>query len=387
MSDPQPTAGGLLQRFQNANLFCATTIIDGFPVRAGDVHEVHGAILAKYEHLAGTGGILGFPTTDQTATRDGNGQFNHFQHGSIYWHPSVGAFEVHGPIRDKWAALGWESFGYPTTDQDPTPDGIGRRNHFRNFLPTVPVDASIYWHPDTGAHGLWGPIRDAWAGMGWEASFLGYPTADLFVLRAHHAVLGEHTVFQNGTISWTPGSGAQVAPQAFVVNAPSITFGGGTPIGGSGRLTLYSDGTTHFEGHLHDSGFPSFDCLVVFAVKCSDRQVFAAPHTGRTHGSDEPGSRDTVWDDWGHSDDVQRNWPNIRSGGVGNFRVDVTSDWSPQKIAEDVAAVLGLILAIIPLVFSGGHSSKKADPNYRLPDASEGFVPGPGPGPSPLPTT
>lgn len=32
----------------------------------------------------------------------------YYAFGSIYWHPEVGAFEVHGAIRSRWAKLGWE---------------------------------------------------------------------------------------------------------------------------------------------------------------------------------------------------------------------------------------------------------------------------------------
>jgi hypothetical protein len=66
----------------------------------------------------------------------------------------------------------------------------------------------------------------------------------------------------------------------------------------------------------------------------------------------------------------------------------VTSDWSPQKIGEDIAAVVGVVLAIIPLIFTGGSRNKSADPNYRFPDGSEGYQPGPvapEPGPGQLP--
>jgi hypothetical protein len=58
-----------------------------------------------------------------------------------------------GPVRDKWAELGWEQsfLGYPLTDEMPTPDGIGRYNHFSG--------GSIYWHPDTGAHEVPGAIQ------------------------------------------------------------------------------------------------------------------------------------------------------------------------------------------------------------------------------------
>ena len=52
--------------------------------------EVHGDIRKKYDVLGGPGGPLGLPLTDETATPDGVGRFNHFQGGSIYWTPRTG---------------------------------------------------------------------------------------------------------------------------------------------------------------------------------------------------------------------------------------------------------------------------------------------------------
>jgi uncharacterized protein with LGFP repeats len=65
------------------------------------------------------------------ATSDGIGRLNHFQNGSIYHHPATGTHEVHGPIRDKWAALGWEHsyLGYPTGDQTQVTGGY--RSNFQ----------------------------------------------------------------------------------------------------------------------------------------------------------------------------------------------------------------------------------------------------------------
>jgi hypothetical protein len=81
-------------------------------------HEVHGDIRAKYNAFGAANGTLGLPTTDETATPDGVGRFNHFQGGSIYWTPTTGPMVVRGPIRDMWASQGWERspFGYPIAD-------------------------------------------------------------------------------------------------------------------------------------------------------------------------------------------------------------------------------------------------------------------------------
>ena len=106
---------------------------------------VRGAILEKWASLGSERSFLGYPTTDELATPDGIGRFNHFQGGSIYWTPATGAHEIHGAIVQKWASLGFErSFlGYPVTDEMNFPPEAGRISCFQG--------GSIYWWPDTGA--------------------------------------------------------------------------------------------------------------------------------------------------------------------------------------------------------------------------------------------
>ncbi len=161
-------------------------------------HEVHHAIKDKYKDLGWEAGFLGFPLTDETATPDGVGRFNHFQNGSIYWHPATGAHSVNGAIRDKWEELGWEQgiAGYPQTDEEPAPDGVGRFNHFQG--------CSIYWHPATGAHEIHGSIQIRWGALGWEGGPLGYPTSDEHDSMHGHARVSE---FQNGDIYWDVNRG------------------------------------------------------------------------------------------------------------------------------------------------------------------------------------
>lgn len=124
----------------------------------------------KYDAFGGPKGFLGAALTEKTLTPDGNGLYVHYEWGSIYWSKNTSAHGVHGAIRDKWASLGWEQsiLGYPITDENPMPDGIGRYNYFEK--------GSIYWTPETGAFEVHGEIRDHWAKLGWERSALGYPT-------------------------------------------------------------------------------------------------------------------------------------------------------------------------------------------------------------------
>ena len=214
-------------------------------------YQVYGEIAKKWRKLGGAAGFLGQPVTDETGTPDGVGRFNHFEHGSIYWHPRTGAYEVHGQIRDKWASMGWERswvgypiedevalpdkrghascfehgwiawspttgahvmrgttggkwadhrvvLGYPTIDETPTPDGRGRFIHFET--------GSIYWSPESGMHEVHGAIRDKWAALRWERGSLGYPTSDEFQDGAYR-----RSNFQHGHIRWSPQTGAVAA--------------------------------------------------------------------------------------------------------------------------------------------------------------------------------
>lgn len=173
-------------------------------------HEVHGAIREKYKALGWEKSVLGYPATDELKTPDGKGRYNHFlrvdlinalgsAEGSIYWHPDVGAFEVHGAIRNRWKAHGWEKglLGYPVTDELATPDGAGRYNHFQN--------GSVYFSWKTGAHEVHGAIREFWKNTGWEQGFLGYPTSDEMPAPDGK---GRYSKFQGGTVRRHPDVGA-----------------------------------------------------------------------------------------------------------------------------------------------------------------------------------
>jgi LGFP repeat len=166
--------------------------------QAGEAFEIHGAIYGKWNALGGLNWAV--PTTDELPTPDGVGRFNHFADNtaSIYWTPSTGANAIYGAIRAKWASIGWEMsvLGYPTTDELPTPDGVGRFNHFSNA-------GSIYWTPQTGANVIYGAIRQQWEALGWERSYLGYPTTD----EMDFAEGGRANEFQNGGIYWWPDTG------------------------------------------------------------------------------------------------------------------------------------------------------------------------------------
>jgi hypothetical protein len=159
-------------------------------------------IQEKWLALGGSQSFLGNPVTDELGCPDGVGRFRHYKkreiEGSIYWTPSTGAQVVFGAIRHRWAALGWEKsfLGYPVTDESICPDGVGRYNHFQG--------GSIYWTPATGAHLVYGDIRNKWAALGWEKSPLGYPLSDEMDTFDGQFRFNQ---FQNGTITWRKSNG------------------------------------------------------------------------------------------------------------------------------------------------------------------------------------
>src|SRR5262249_39374400 len=177
--------------------------------------EVYGRIGEKWQRLGRERSPLGAARSSEADAPHG-GRFNEFAYGSIWWHPTIGeAYAVWGHIGERYRQLGGSNFGYPITDELATPDGVGRFNHFRSVhLPGKP-EASIYWTPSTGAHEVYGGIRKAWADQGWERGKLGYPTSGEFQVGADR-----RQNFQNGYIIWSAQRGPSI-----VLNSPAYSPG------------------------------------------------------------------------------------------------------------------------------------------------------------------
>lgn len=66
-------------------------------------------------------------------------------------------------------------------------------------------NGSVYWTPQTGAHEVHGDIRVKWAQLGGHRGFLGYPATDETGTPDGR---GRFNHFENGSIYWTPQRGA-----------------------------------------------------------------------------------------------------------------------------------------------------------------------------------
>lgn len=214
---------------------------------------VQGPIGDKWAEDQWEKGDLGFPEGDTWCRLKDEGCFQTYQNGSIYWSKGNGAFKVGGPIGDYWGTEGWETgwLGFPTSDQGSSAQGTWQRfeggNLYANKQGEVMAvrgdilarwgetgyengelgwpltgefcglrdggcanqftNGSIYWTPQTGAQVVRGAIRDVWAAKGWENSFLGYPTGGE-VCGIGGAVDACYQSFQFGNIYWNRNLGA-----------------------------------------------------------------------------------------------------------------------------------------------------------------------------------
>ena len=212
-------------------------VADTYSSPATGTHSVIGAILQEYRAVGGPQGRLGYPVTDELPTPRGGGRFNHFQHGSIYWAPGLGAHEMYGAIRGHWASLGWETsvLGFPVTDEFL----VGRGGIAQNF-----TGGSIYWSPQTGAHSVIGAIRQRWGALGWEQGYLGLPVTDEIRLPR-----GAYQLFQGGAVYWSPASGAHAVRGAIAAKWAETGWENG-PLGFpvSDENALPGGASSHFQG-------------------------------------------------------------------------------------------------------------------------------------------
>jgi len=309
---------------------------------------VHGAILEKFVRLRSEAGILGYPISDETATFDKTGRFNHFEHGSIYWHPKIGAFEVHGAIRDKWLAGGAENFGYPTTDETGTPDSSGRFNHFRDVRNEV--ETSIYFTVATGAHVVHGLIRKRWAELGWERSFLGYPTGDLEGWsEVETGNTGLMTRFERGKLLWKAEDQNVVeVPDQFTLNSGHV---GVSSVGGSVDFTLTSAGTFTYNGHFHNSGLVGLGGTVATVVKVGSLEIGLMVKKDLYMGGTLSFSdRNDDFSDSGYDLQIRDNWELLRQSHSVATRITI-NETDPEAFFALVFLPLLALGTIVTLTF------------------------------------
>ncbi|MEV4382980.1 hypothetical protein [Streptosporangium sp. NPDC049644] len=116
-----------------------------------------------------------------------------------------------------------------------------------------------------------------------------------------------------------------------------VRFKGGTPVGGWTSLTLFSDGTYRWSGHIRDSGAPSYNFSGVCTVRFSSGGTFAFKTSGRLHGTFESGSRNHDWNKSGRIPEIVQAW-----------RTSPTYKWNcNNSVKLNLSAVLDAALQVV----------------------------------------
>jgi hypothetical protein len=167
--------------------------------RDAGVHAVHGPIHAAYQ-ASGRRSRLGWPIADERTSVTG-ARVQRFQRGAIVWSSETGAHPVTGPMFARYLALGAEHgpLGLPIHAPHRTQGGVIQAFQRGRLV-----------HDDaTGTHALHGPALARYLALPRRLELLGRPVSDTVAIDGPDgALLGHASHFEQGSIYWSPQSGA-----------------------------------------------------------------------------------------------------------------------------------------------------------------------------------
>ena len=143
-------------------------------VQGSRVVEIHGAVFTLHESLQGVHGVLGYPLRDLDPAGDDRGKGQWFEHGFIWYSPTIGAHALWGKVSDRFNANGNVKgyLRYPTSEPTAVGDGRGTVATFER--------GRIYASTTTDGHQVHGAVLTAYLDTyGGPQGSLGYPTSEL----------------------------------------------------------------------------------------------------------------------------------------------------------------------------------------------------------------
>jgi len=195
------------------------------------------------------------------------------------------------------------------------PDGVGRFNHFRALHIAGTPDSSIYWSPASGAHELYGAIRDKWARLAGSAASR---TTQWMPKTTRVAAACK---FQRAVITWSAEGGAAEHEGS----GESMTFESGPvtsslPLGGNIHLVVRRNGDFVFSGHAHGSGFDNIDYAFAVLLATAGGTAYTFAHAGHVEGTiaglpfGKP-NRESDFTITGNVPAIAADWKNILQSG------------------------------------------------------------------------
>jgi uncharacterized protein with LGFP repeats len=160
-------------------------------------HYLTGRVASKYVALDESGSPLGLPVTDVHETSDGDAHTATFEHGAIYQRFGHAGHALWGSIWSAWkqAKSYTGPLGYPLTDVTEAKAGDGRYAHFQGGV--------IYQGDGHRAHVLAGSVAVKYKALHYEAGVLGYPTTDERRVTSVNGTSAVEMRFENGAIEAT----------------------------------------------------------------------------------------------------------------------------------------------------------------------------------------
>ena len=151
-----------------------------------------GAIVVQWKLVGAGASALGAVISPEYAVAGGAAR--DFAGGRIFWSPATGAHALSAQILDRFAAMGAVNspLGFPVSDQRASRGG-GEHALF--------TGGKILWHPAAGAHPVWGAIGVAYDAGGAENGPLGYPIESETVTSTAGEVRQR---LEFATIYWSP---------------------------------------------------------------------------------------------------------------------------------------------------------------------------------------
>jgi hypothetical protein len=95
-----------------------------------------------------------------------------------------------------------------------------------------------------------------------------------------------------------------------------VTFSDGTALGGNFSVVINSNGDWIFSGHMHDSGFDSYDFTLAVVVMTPSGIGYTLSHSGHTQGTSANPfgpNRDDDWTSAGNNPSIRENWGQVQS--------------------------------------------------------------------------
>ncbi len=160
--------------------------------------ESYGPTRDRWGEMGYEAGKLGYPTSELRCSLVRSGCYQRYENGAILWQNSTGAWESTGSIRRYWATIGYENgnLGYPTGPERPLSGGGWYQRYENGYI--IGKKAIGYWES-------MGPIRERWASLGYQEGQMGYPTSQIFCTIKDD---GCYQRYENGAILWAEPIGA-----------------------------------------------------------------------------------------------------------------------------------------------------------------------------------